>query len=115
MYSDSNLKKRPFTPAVAALTHGVPPSFKEKSALKWQSAKITVRKAIKGLLFLLQGAARRQSSHQADDLISGAEPKTRTSGETEAFLESKASLPPNNSPDFIKPNSGRSQRMVTGS
>ena len=79
------------------------------------NTQIADRKAIKDLLSLLRGASRRQSSHQGDDLISGAEPKTRESGETEAFLESKATLPLNNSPDFITPKSGRSQHMVTGS
>lgn len=48
-------------------------------------------------------------------MISFLEPQTRKLGETKAFLESKATLPPNNSPDFIKPKTGRSQHMVTDS
>lgn len=102
-------------PRGTALTHGVPPSFKGNGALKWQSTEITVRKAIEDFLSLLQGAARKQSGHQDDDLVSGAEPKTRRSVETEAFLQSKAAPAPNNSPDVTEPKSERSQHVVTGS
>lgn len=98
-------------PQVKALAPGVSPASKENSALKWQTTGITKRKTRKDLLPIAGG---RAVTTMVRISLPEQSPKKR-SGETEEFLESTATLSPGNSPDFIKPKSGRTQHTGTGS